>query len=122
MLSRTFAIWRIPPHSDFSCPFYHRIAFILLSSGINLFLKIKAAIMEVIQILRRKRECFADGGTNAIYPAALALGVICEARSAAFTASDASSAPFSSPFLYLLILQVPDDPSPNPSIQHKKTR
>lgn len=78
--------------------------------------------MKVIQILRRERECLADAGTNAINSAALVLGVVGKARSAAFAASDASSVPFGSPRHYLLILQVPDDPSPYPSIPHKKTR
>jgi len=69
----------IPLHSDFAGIFCHRIAFILLSSDINLFLKIKAAFIEAIQILRRERECLADAGTNAIYSTSHLFGVVGEA-------------------------------------------
>jgi len=72
--------------------------------------------MNSIQILGRQRKCLADTGTNTVYPATLVLGIMGEAKLAAFAASCTLSVPLIPPLQDLLILEVPDNPSSNPSV------
>ena len=82
----------------------------------NLFLKIESTGVNRIQILGRQRECLADTGTNTVYPATLVLGIMGEAKLAAFAASCTLPVPLIPPFQDLLFLKVPDYPSSNPSV------
>jgi len=89
---------------------------VIKSNEINLFLKMKSTCVYRIQILGSQRESLADTGTNTVYPAALVLGIMGKAKLAAFAASCTLSVPLIPPLQDLLILEVPDNPSSNPSV------
>jgi hypothetical protein len=82
----------------------------------KLFLKIKSTGVNSIQILGRQWKCFADTGTNTVYPATLVLGIMGDAKLAAFAASCTLSVPLIPPLQDLFILKVPYNPSSNPSV------
>ena len=76
----------------------------------------KSACMDFIQILWRQREGFTYSGPDAVYPATLIFSVVGEAQLTAFAAPDTLSAPLSPPHQNLLFLQIPENPSSNPSV------
>jgi hypothetical protein len=86
--------------------------------GEESLIKFESTPLEVLQIIRSEREGFAYGGPDAIDPADLPVHIESRALPAAFAASHALSAPLGLPFFNLLLLQVPDHPSSNPSIPH----
>jgi len=81
-----------------------------------LFLKIKSACLNIIQILGRQRESLAYAGSNTVYPTALVFGVMGEAQLTTFATSHTLSVPLSLPCQNLLFLQVPDNSSSNPPV------
>jgi hypothetical protein len=69
-------------------------------------------------VFGRQRKGSADGWPALIYFAALFFGIVRNAAFAAFAASYAFSTPFGLPAHYEVSFEVPDNSSPDPSIEH----
>lgn len=69
-------------------------------------------------VLGREWKGFADARPHPVYLAAFASGIVGRATMAASAASCTVSAPLGLPFRYLASLDIPNDPSSDPSVQH----
>jgi hypothetical protein len=72
--------------------------------------------MNVFYVIRRQRELLAYRRPDAVNPAALIFRIMGGALAAAFAAPGTLSALLGPPPYDLLFLQVPDNPSSNPSV------
>jgi hypothetical protein len=69
-------------------------------------------------VFGRQRECSADSWPALVYLAAFFFGIVRNAAFAAFAASYAFPAPFGLPAHDEVPFKVPDNSSPDPSIEH----
>ena len=77
--------------------------------------------MDIGHVLGRQGERLADAGAYSVNSAALIFAVVGQTEAAAPAASSAFAAALGPPGHYLFLLQVPDDPSSNPSVPHGKS-
>lgn len=83
-----------------------------------LCLELVSAGVYPFYVFRCQREGSADGWPALVYFAAFFFGIVRNAAFAAFAASHASSASFGLPPFHKVSFKIPNNSSPDPSIEH----